>query len=189
MKKTILLLILSIPLLQGCVPTMLAGAAAVGLVVYDNRSSKTILNDHNISYKAQNIINHDELLKNHSNIYVTSFNYTILLTGEVENDLLKKRAENLIKNIKGIKQIHNQVTIGPKISTAALSNDALITTKVKTELLKENGLETTQIKVITQNSTVYLMGLISKKDGDLAAEITRNINGVNKVVKVFEYVQ
>ena len=88
MKRIVLSLILIMPLLQGCVPTILAGATVVGLVVYDARSSKTILDDHNISYKAQSIINNDEQLKDHSNVYVTSFNYTILLTGETDNDLL-----------------------------------------------------------------------------------------------------
>lgn len=189
LKKIILIItLLSMPLLQGCVATaLITGATAIGMVVYDSRTSKTIIDDHNISYQAQSIINNDTQLKDHSNISAIAFNHIILLVGEAENTALKEHAKNIISGIRDIKHIHNQITIGPKVSLQTFSNDALLTTKVKAELLKENGLQTTQLKVITQNSTVYLMGIISRPEGNLAAKIAHSIAGVNKVVKVFEY--
>lgn len=187
-KKILFIAVLTALLLQGCIATtVVAGATVAGLIVYDSRSSRTIMDDCNISYKAQNIINSDPMLRGYSSISVTSFNHVVLLTGETNSQSLKERAAALIANVDGIKRIHNQVVIGPKISLATLSSDTLITTQVKTALLNDKGLRTAQLKVITQNSNVYLMGLISKEDGDLAAKITQNVDGVNKVIKVFEY--
>lgn len=189
LKKILLISILaSTPLLEGCIATtILAGSAVAGLVFYDSRSTKAMTDDHDISYKAQGIINDDPQLQGRSSISVTSFNYIVLLIGEVPTAELKTRAENIIKDVPNIKHIYNQITVGPQISAATASNDALITTKVKTALLQEKGLKTTQLKVITENSVVYLMGITTKEEGDLATEITQGVSGVNKVVKVFEY--
>jgi osmotically-inducible protein OsmY len=187
-NKLLLTIAVSAPLLQGCVTTAaIVGATTVGLVVYDSRSSKTMIDDHNISYKAQNIINQDAQLKDHSSIAVTSFNHVVLLTGEADNESLKDHAGSIINGINGIKHIYNKITIGPKVSMETLSNDTLITTKVKAELLKEKNLRTIPIKVITQNGIVYLMGLISRNEGVFASKVTQKVPGVNRVVKVFEY--
>lgn len=189
LKKILLFSVLaSTPMLQGCIATtVLAGAAVAGLVIYDSRSSKTMMDDHDISYKSQQIINNDDQLNGYS-ISVTSFNHVVLLLGEVPNQNLKKHAQDIIKDVPNIKRIYNQITVGSQISASISSNDALITTKVKSALLEEKGLKTTQLKVITENSVVYLMGLTTEEEGNIAATVTQGVSGVKKVVKLFEYI-
>lgn len=181
-------LLISMPLIQGCLTSaILAGAAVTGLVIYDSRSSKTMMDDHDISYKSQQIINSDAQLQGYS-ISAISFNHVVLLIGEVPTANLKTHAQDIIQNVPDIKRTYNQITVGPQISAATASNDALITTKVKSALLEQKGFKTTQLKVITENSIVYLMGITTKEEGDMAGSVTQGVSGVKKVVKLFEYI-
>ncbi|MGH9958714.1 MAG: BON domain-containing protein, partial [Pyrinomonadaceae bacterium] len=55
--------------------------------------------------------------------------------------------------------------------------------------LRIEGFDPTRVKVVTESGVVYLMGLLSPKEGTAVAELTRRIIGVRKVVKLFEYRQ
>ncbi|KPJ67997.1 MAG: hypothetical protein AMJ43_00845 [Coxiella sp. DG_40] len=188
MKK---ILIVFIPLiaLNACVPAaFVAGATAGGAVIYDNRPIKTMWQDRNITNRAQFRISTDKELKNKTNISVATFNHIVLLVGQAPTQQLRTRATELIKDIPHIKRISNQIVIGQPISAAARSEDAWITTKIKAAMLEKEGLKSTQMKVVTENGVAYLMGLTTPSQGKLAADITRKIKGVKKVVKLFEYV-
>lgn len=76
---------------------------------------------------------------------------------------------------------HQKTTIGSR------SNDTYITSKVKTKFITENKFPANYVKVVTENSVVYLMGIVTHAEGEAAVEIARNTDGVSKVVKVFEY--
>ncbi|MEC8224892.1 MAG: BON domain-containing protein, partial [Pseudomonadota bacterium] len=43
------------------------------------------------------------------------------------------------------------------------------------------------IKVVTENGEVFLMGLVSDSEANLAVDVARNVSGVERVIKVFEY--
>jgi len=171
--------------LSGCV-AFLAGAATGGLVVYDKRSIPTIAEDHSNRYQIALKIKNDKAFED-SHIVVSSFNHIILLVGQTPKNTLKNKAEKIARNQPGIKKVYNGITINRPISPVRRSTDTWITAKVKTELLTNDQLRTSQIKVITENATVYLMGLVTKKQGNLAANLTRQVSGVKKVVKLFEY--
>jgi osmotically-inducible protein OsmY len=68
------------------------------------------------------------------------------------------------------------------------SNDSLVTSKVKTRLLDSNKVNPLHVKVVTENSVVYLMGLVTKEEANDATEVARTTSGVQKVVRVFEYI-
>jgi osmotically-inducible protein OsmY len=87
-----------------------------------------------------------------------------------------------------IKRIHNELEVAGKTSLLARSNDTWIATKVRTLMLTNSNVPSDQVKVVTENGAVYLMGMISQVDGDSAANLARNVSGVTKVVKVFEYI-
>ncbi|MES2180486.1 MAG: BON domain-containing protein, partial [Pseudomonadota bacterium] len=80
-----------------------------------------------------------------------------------------------------------EIAVGPKSSIGSRSNDSFITSKVKGLFVTENKFQANYVKVVTENSVVYLMGLVTQAEADAAAEIARNTDGVTKVVKVFEY--
>ena len=92
-----------------------------------------------------------------------------------------------MKEIENIRAVTNEIVISPKASIGSRSNDTFITSKVKTNFLTENKFPANYVKVVTENSVVYLMGLVTQAEGEAAVEIARNTDGVSKVVKVFEY--
>lgn len=172
--------------LSACVPVVAGGAAAGGLMAADRRSSGAYIEDQEIELKASKAI--DDNLKTNVHANVTSFNRHVLITGEVSNDANKTKAESLVKPIQNVNSINNQLVVGPNTSIGSRSNDAYITSKVKTKFLTENKFPANYVKVVTENGTVFLMGLVTHKEGDDAAEITRTVSDVKKVVKDFEYI-
>jgi osmotically-inducible protein OsmY len=171
--------------IAACVPAVVGGAAAGGAMAADRRTSGIFLEDENIELKA--VKKMETNLGEYSHVNVTSFNRNVLLTGEVPDDAKKGLAESLLKEIPNIRQVTNEITVEPKTSLASRSNDTFITSKVKTQFLTENRFPANYVKIVTENSVVYLMGIVTREEGDAAVDIARNTNGVTKVVKVFEY--
>ena len=117
----------------------------------------------------------------------TSHNGIVLLTGQVANEGLKQQAEQVASAVKKVRKVHNELAVGDAIGALARSNDAWIGTLVKSRLSLDSQLDASRIKVVTENGVVYLMGLLSQPESDLAAKITSETKGVQKVVRVFEY--
>lgn len=176
-------------LLQGCIPVVfVAGATAGGVMVSDRRNLETIVEDKKINCRALLQLNSDPYFKEHSHISVTTFNRIVLLAGQVESPEMRRRAYELVKCVPNIRRINNQLCIGEPVHTMDKSMDVWITTKVKTAMLREKGLKSTQIKVLTEACTVYLMGLVTHEQAEIAVEVVREVNRVEKVVTLFEYI-
>ena len=172
--------------LTACVPVVAGGAAAGGLMAADRRSTGAYLEDQEIELKAAKAI--DDNLKENVHANVTSYNRRVLITGEVSNEANKAKAESVVKPIQNVNRINNQLVIAPNSSISSRTNDAYITSKVKTKFLTENKFAANLVKVVTENGTVFLMGMVTHKEGDAAAEITSKVGNVKKVVKDFEYI-
>ena len=187
MKKLIILLFMLLPL-TGCVAAVfLVGATAGGAVVYDKRSTKTMIADRRITENAHYYLN--KALQGKIYIQVASFNRTVLMVGDAETPELRAKAYDIVSRIEGVRKVYNEVTIGKPLTLSQRSDDTWITTKVKSAMLLQKGLHSSQLKVVTCNNIVYLMGLVSQPQGDLAAGVARRISGVSSVIKVFEYTQ
>ncbi len=170
-----------------CMPTVfIAGAAAGGAVLYDQRDQGTILNDLQLTSKAKKAFINAPEFKKQSSLHFHSYNQNLLITGQVSNIELLNRIDEIGQNITQAKTVYNQAHVtGRKIQPSS-TKDTWITTKVKTMLLAEKGLRSNDFKVVTENNVVYLMGLTSKSKADLAARITSQVDGVTKVVKLIE---
>ena len=188
MKKLLLLCCLLF-LLNGCVATAaVGGAAAGGAVIHDKRSFKTMNYDRHAAERGQTLIDHDKTLRGRSHISITTFNRIMLMIGQAQTPQLRDYAYKLVSdNIKGIQRIYNEVTVSGASSFLQRTNDSWITAKVKAAMLATKGLHFTQIKVVTEASTVYLLGLVSHQQSERAANAARRVPGVRKVVKVFQY--
>ncbi len=182
--KLILATILSSQLIA-CVPVVVGGAAAGGAVAADRRTSGIYLEDENIELKA---VKHVETtLGDNTHINVTSYNRNVLLTGEAPDEATKANTEAFVKSIENVRNITNEITVGPKTDISSRSNDTYITSKIKTKFVTENQFPANYVKIVTENSAVYLLGIVTKTEADAAAAIASNTDGVSKVVKVFEY--
>ncbi len=185
-----LIMISSPVLLIGCVPMVGlgvgAGAGATGVAMSeDRRTSGTFIEDEGIELKSTRRLN--EQLGSKAHINVTSFNRNVLLTGEVPDRASKELAEKLVMSIENVQDIANELAVGGISSLASRSNDALLTTKVKGRLLTAETVQINHVKVITENSVVYLLGVVKRIEANSAASVASSTAGVSKVIKVFEY--
>ncbi len=190
MKKTRLLLLLMAPffLQQGCAPIIIGGAVATRVIVAtDPRTTGTMIDDKGIQLKAINTINEDETLSGQVHINVTSYNGVVLLSGETPTAEMRAHAERLVTEIEKVRRVYNEITVAAPSSGLTRSSDTLITTKVKSRMLAEQNFNPSDVKVVTENGTVYLLGLVSRQEAAVATEISRSVSGVQRVVRLFEY--
>ena len=191
MKRQLLLLLLILSAthsLSGCALGVGAGAATGAAVVYDRRTTGTMVDDELIEFKVIDAIRRDQELWNQIHLNATSYNNVVLLTGESPTEELRGRTDSLVRDIPKVRKVHNEMVIAAPSSLLSRSSDTWITGKVKTNMLT-NSTELARIKVITENGSVYLMGLVTRAEADTATEIARKVSGVQRVVKVFEYIE
>ena len=189
MKTKLLLITLLALSLQACVPVVLvaAGATAGGAILYENRSMKTMAEDRDVSVKAQTRINEDSQLKQTSHVAAVCFNHVLLLLGETPTADLKQHAYSLVSNLPHVSRIYNQIEIAQPTTSSQRAKDSWITTKAKTDMLLAPSLRSTQIKIVTEDNVVYLLGLVNRSQGALAASVASKVSGVKRVVTLFEY--
>jgi osmotically-inducible protein OsmY len=189
MKKyfSILLLLTGFSILQGCIVPFVAGAAASAVVINDRRNIQTMSDDQQIHYTAYQRIMADTSLTTGSHIVVEVFDRNVLLVGEAPTADVRDRVEALVRSLPKVRRVYNQITISPPATAAELSQDSWVTTKVKTQMLATKGLNSGQVKVVTENGSVYLLGIVTHDQAQLAVDVARHIAGVQRVVKLFEY--
>jgi osmotically-inducible protein OsmY len=184
-KLSAILLILSI--LQGCAAVAVVALTTGASMATDRRSIGNQIDDQNIELEAYNEITKNESLTDNSNLHVISVNGSVLIIGQTLNTTLRDQAIKIVHNINSVVRVHNQIRIGNLTSITTQTNDVWLTSKVKSALFASDNVNGNTIKVITENSEVFLMGLVTQKEANAAINITRNISGVNRVFKAFEY--
>lgn len=187
-KRELLLLSLALltPALHGCFPAVVAGGGAAVLMAEDRRSSGTYIDDQNIEFKASRRI--AEKYDDKVHLDVTSFNRFVLLVGEAPDQATKDDIGVLALGVENVRNVQNEIVIGANTSSGTRANDAYITSKVKARFVSGNKFQANHVKVVTENGVVYLMGLVKHKEGDDAADIASSTGGVQRVVKVLEYI-
>ena len=174
--------------LQGCAVATVVAVTAGATMVADRRTFSKQIDDQSIEFVAHNELNKQKALSKNTNLHVISMNGTVLIIGQAPNSYLRDLAIKTIQDVPDIVTIHNQVRIGSTTAITTQSNDIWLTSKVKSALLANGDVNAKDIKVVTENSEVFLLGLVTKQEADIVVEITRNINGVSRVFKAFEYI-
>jgi osmotically-inducible protein OsmY len=152
------------------------------------RTAGAVVEDESIETKVVVNMKSIEPAFRASNFNVVSHNGVVLIVGQVESEALKSRATTIASQASSkIKRIHNELEVAGKTSLISRSNDSWVATKVRTLILTNKEVPSDQIRVIAENGAIYLMGIINQAEGDRAANLARNVSGVTKVVKVFEY--
>jgi osmotically-inducible protein OsmY len=183
---TLASILLSVTILQGCVAAAVVGLAGTASVVNDRRTVGSQIDDQTIEVKAAAYIADSPTLKKHAHIQVVSLNGSVLVVGQIPDSQQKSALISAIGKIQGVVQVHDQLRIQKPNSLSDRSHDVWLTSKIKAQLLASDKVDGTAIKVVTENSEVFLMGLVSTKEANVAVEIARNVTGVNKVFKAFE---
>ena len=160
--------------------------------IEDDRGTRTFgskIDDSLIETKAGvNIRKADPDLDNNSHVVVTSFNGVVLLAGQTPREDLKAKAEQAASAVQRVKVVHNELQVLSPSSLLARQNDAWLTTKIKTQMLADASIPGSRIKVVTENGIVYLLGLLTKQEANQATNLVQSVSGVQKIVKLFEYI-
>jgi osmotically-inducible protein OsmY len=187
MKKLITIIALMVSL-QGCIFVVGAAAgAAAAAGVYDHRKVQSVVSDEKLNNKVIISINAIPYISDNNHISVTTFNHVVLLTGETTTLEMRQSVEATARSVPDVTQVYNQITVKGPSSALTRASDSWITTKIKTQMLATKDLKSGTIKVITENGSVYLMGIVSRDQADGAVYIARQVAGVQKVVKIFQY--
>jgi osmotically-inducible protein OsmY len=173
--------------LTACAPLMLGGAMLGGtLMASDRRTSGTQIEDQAIELKSMNRIR--DAIGERGHVGTTSYNRTVLITGEVANDADKTAVEQAVQRVENVRSTLNEVEIAGIPSLASRSNDAILTSKVKASFIDAKDLFANSFKVVTERGIVYLMGRVTEREAARAVEIARSVGGVQKVVSVLEII-
>lgn len=172
--------------LQGCVAVVVGGAVVGTMAATDRRTFGAQTEDKAIVLKGETAIK--RVLGDSAHINVNSFNRRTLLTGEVADEKSKQMAEQEMRAIQGVEYVQNEIIISGLSGYPARSTDTVITTKVIASLIDAKDINSASFKVVTEASTVFLMGRVTQREGNTAASIAAGVSGVRRVVKVFEYI-
>lgn len=166
---------------------MAVGGAVMGTIAAtDRRTLGAQTEDKAIAVKGETRAN--DVVGGAGHVNVSSFNRKVLLTGEVRDEAMKAEVERQIRAIENVESVVNELQIGPPSSFTTRSNDTFITGKIKASFIDAKDVFTNAFKVVTEQGVVYLMGRVTQREGARAADIAAGVSGVQKVVKVFDYI-
>jgi osmotically-inducible protein OsmY len=188
--KTLLAITLLTSLLGGCAAVVVTGAATGANAAHDRRTLGAYVDDEGIELKTRLAITEDKEIYSQAHVNIISVNGVVLLVGQAPTEALRMKIEDITRGIEKVRVVHNEITIAAPNSYMTRSSDSLITAKVKGSLFGikgHDGFDPTRVKVVTENGVVYLMGILFRSEADAVATKASRVSGVQKVVKLFEY--
>jgi osmotically-inducible protein OsmY len=171
---------------SGCIPLAATGMAVSAMAALDRRTVGAQTEDTEIELRASSRMS--DAIKGSKGVAVTSYNRRVLLTGQVPDEAGKADAERAVREIRGVREVHNELETANRVSFSTTANDTAITARVKAGFLEQKALNTNAVKVVTENGVVYLMGLVTEREGPAYATVASRVPGVRRVVTLYEYV-
>ncbi|SMG50570.1 Osmotically-inducible protein OsmY, contains BON domain [Cedecea sp. NFIX57] len=178
--------LISALLLQGCVGAVVVGSAAVATkTATDPRTVGTQVDDGTLELRVNSALNKDEQIKKEARINVTAYQGKVLLAGQSPNPDLASRAKQIALGVDGATEVYNEIRIMAPVGLGVASSDTWITTKVRSQLLTSDQVKSSNVKVTTENGEVFLLGLVTEREGKAAADIASRVSGVKHVTTAF----
>ncbi|HDJ1440547.1 TPA: divisome-associated lipoprotein YraP [Serratia rubidaea] len=187
---TVYAVLLGALMLQGCVPAVVVGSAAVATkTATDPRTIGTQVDDGTLEARVENAMSKDQQLKKDARVVATAYQGKVLLTGQSPNPDLSARAKQIAMGVEGATEVYNEIRQGTPVSLSTASADTWITTKVRSQILTSDTVKSSNVKVTTENGEVFLLGLVTEQEGQSAAQIASQVSGVKHVTTAFTYVK
>lgn len=172
--------------LPGCAPLLIGGAMVGGtMMALDRRSSGAQVDDQAIELKAAARVRELALP---AHINVTSYNRVVLITGEVTREADKAAVEQAVSRVEAVRSVVNELAAMDTSTIGSRTSDGVLSSKVKASFIDAKDLQAQAAKVVTERGTVYLMGRVTEREAGRFAEVARSVDGVRKVVRVFEII-
>lgn len=177
-------LALALNLTAGCAPLVLGSAIGGAFMASDRRTSGTQLEDQGIEIKASSRIR--ETVGESGHVNATSYNRLVLLTGEVASEADRTAVEQAVARVENVQSVVNELVVMGASSLGSRSSDVLIKGKIKASFVDARDMFSNAFKIVVERGDVYLMGLVTEREANRAAELASGVSGVTKVVKVFQ---
>ena len=187
-KRLFIIVIVTVPLLSGCAALFTTSALVGTDIASDRRTTGMYIEDQSIELKSSTAISEDSSLSNSSSIGITSFNRIVLIVGQTPTQELRDHASEVVRKIDNIRKVHNELRVAAPGSFLSGTNDTWLTTKAKALMFAEKDFPSSHVKVITENGELFLMGMVTRAEAEKAIAIVRDIDGVERVIQVFEYI-
>ena len=186
---TPLAVLISALLLQGCVGAVVVGSAAVGTkAATDPRTVGTQVDDSTLELRVNSALSKDEQIKKQARINVTAYQGKVLLVGQAPTTDLSSRAKQIAMGVDGATEVYNEIRQGQPIGMGTAASDTWITSKVRTQLLSSDQVKSSNVKVTTENGEVFLLGLVTDREGRAAADIASRVSGERVVIGSHHFV-
>lgn len=179
--------LITLSLLQGCAALLVGAGVGAASAAHDRRTLGTQLDDKTVASRISIALSENEAINTQANINVHVFNGSVLLVGQAPNEALISQAQQIAGTIKNVDKLHNQIRLDKPISASTSTHDVWLASKIKANLIGDKRVDGFHIHVAVENSEVFLMGLVSSKEAEIAANSARNVEGVTQVIKAFEY--
>jgi osmotically-inducible protein OsmY len=188
MRRTALVaVVVSVSALHSaCLPIAAGGLTVTALAAMDRRSLGAQTEDSELEVRVSNRL--PDAIRGARGVSVTSYNRRVLLTGQVPDALAKTEAERAARQLPGVRTVHNELEVGLRASASIIAADAALTMRVKAAFVEQKVLSAQAVKVVTESSVVYLMGLVTAREGPAYAKVASRAPGVKRVVTLFEYI-
>ncbi|RMX04975.1 BON domain-containing protein [Corticibacter populi] len=173
-------------LTTGCAPMIIGGAVVAGSVAVDRRTAGAQVDDQAIEIKVRTALN--EHIAEGSHVNINSYNRQVLLTGEVATEADRQKAAEQTRQVENVRNVYNELQVMPSTGYSQRSSDTYITGKVRTRIINTENLPSKSLKITTERGVVYLQGLVTPREAELATEVARTTDGVARVVRLFEYI-
>ncbi|EMH4163421.1 divisome-associated lipoprotein YraP [Pluralibacter gergoviae] len=185
-----LAVLVSALMLQGCIAAAVVGTTAVGTkTATDARTVGTQVDDGTLELRVNSALSKDEQLKKEARVSVMAYQGKVLLMGQAPSTSLAQQAKQIAMGVDGASEVFNEIRQGQPIGLGTASSDTWITTKVRSQLLSSDQVKSSSVKVSTENGEVFLMGLVTPREGQAAADIASRVGGVQHVTTAFTNIQ
>lgn len=170
----------------GCLPLAVTGMAVGAMAALDRRTVGAQTEDTEIELRAGNRM--PDAIKGARGVAITSYNRRVLLTGQVPDEASKLDAERVVRQVPGVREVFNELEMANRVSFSTAANDTSITARIKAGFVEQKALNSNAVKVVTENGVVYLMGLLTQREGPAYATVASRVGGVRRVVTLYEYI-
>jgi osmotically-inducible protein OsmY len=154
---------------------------------YGKRTIGTQIEDQNIETKISHNLRRTDARLGDARINVDAYNGVVLLTGQVPSQELKEKAGEIAREVRNVREVHNELSVAANLPASQRLADSWLNTRIRTSLAANEHIDSGRIRVVTENASVYLMGIVSRAEGDRIVDAVSNVGGMQRIVKVFDY--
>ena len=90
--------------------------------------------------------------------------------------------------MKNARSVFNELVIGPNSSYTTRANDSYLESKIKTQMIFTDQLPSNSMTIVAEGGSVYLMGILTQNEANIAKKVASNTNGVKDVYVYFDII-